>query len=170
MDRSHTVAAHISPGGIPNPPVPDTELDVPGLVDDGHHLIRPHTPTDNAEIERCNRTIGETIDDELAALQASARETMIGFADAERVIDGVIEHDNHHRLHSRLNYLRPVDYYRGDPVPLLAERRRKLQTARDLRKQENIRLRQKLLPHPVEDSARRAAEIILNSDRRLVSL
>ncbi|RIK63256.1 MAG: hypothetical protein DCC65_16170, partial [Planctomycetota bacterium] len=31
-------------------------------MDVGHHLIRPHTPTDNAEIERCNRTIGERID------------------------------------------------------------------------------------------------------------
>lgn len=123
----------------------------------GHHLIRPHTPTDNAEIERCNRTIGEKIDDELAALENA------DFADAERVIDGVIDHYNHHRLHSSLNYLRPVDYYRGDPEPLLAERRRKLQTARELRKQENIKLRQKLLPY-------KAHETILNSERRVVSL
>jgi len=123
----------------------------------GHHLIRPHTPTDNAEIERCNRTIGEKIDDELAMLENA------DFAAAERVIDGVIDHYNHHRLHSSLNYLRPVDYYRGDPEPLLAERRRKLQTARQLRKQENINLRQRLLPYP-------AAETILNSNRRVVSL
>ena len=31
-------------------------------------------------------------------------------------------------------------------VALLAERRRKLQTARELRKQENIKLRQRLIP------------------------
>jgi len=123
----------------------------------GHHLIRPHTPTDNAEIERCNRTIGEKIDDELAMLENA------DFAAAERVIDGVIDHYNHRRLHSSLNYLRPVDYYRGDPEPLLAERRRKLQTARQLRKQENIKLHQRLLPYP-------AAETILNSIRRVVSL
>lgn len=130
----------------------------------GHHLIRPHTPTDNAEIERCNRTIGEKIDDQLAALQESARgDAAIGFAAAEDVIDGVIDHYNHHRLHSSLNFLRPVDYYRGNPEPLLAERRRKLQTARELRKQENIKLRQKRLPYP-------AQEIILNSERRFVSL
>lgn len=123
----------------------------------GHHLIRPHTPTDNAEIERCNRTLGERIDDQLAALDDA------DCAAAEMVIDGVIDHYNHRRLHSSLNFLRPVDYYRGDPEPLLAERRRKLKTARELRKQENLKLRQRPLPYP-------AAETILNSERRLVSL
>ena len=65
-----------------------------------------------------------------------------------RVIDGIIDHYNHCRLHSALNYLRPVDYYRGNPEVLPAERRRKLQLARSLRKQENIKLRQGLLPYP----------------------
>ncbi len=50
------------------------------------------------------------------------------------------------RLHSALSFLRPADYYRGDPESLLAERRRKLQAARELRKQENIKLRQRLIP------------------------
>ncbi len=50
------------------------------------------------------------------------------------------------RLHSALSFLRPMDYYRGDPETLPAERRRKLQTARALRKQETIKLRQRLLP------------------------
>lgn len=126
-------------------------------MDVGHHLIRPHTPTDNAEIERCNRTIGERIDDQLAALEDA------DFAAAEQVIDGVIDHYNHCRLHSSLNFLRPVDYYRENPEALLAERRRKLITARELRKQENLKLRQRLLTYP-------AAETILNSERRLVSL
>lgn len=126
-------------------------------MDVGHHLIRPHTPTDNAEIERCNRTIGERIDDRLAALENA------DFTAAGQVIDGVIDHYNHHRLHSSLNFLRPVDYYRGNPEALLAERRRKLTTARELRKQENLKLRQRLLPYPVR-------ETILNSERQLVSL
>lgn len=33
------------------------------------------------------------------------------------------------RLHSALNYLRPVDYYTGDPKALLTERKRKLKAA-----------------------------------------
>ena len=127
----------------------------------GHDLIRPHTPTDNAEIERCNRTIGGPIDDQLAALEDAGER--VDFAAAQAVIDGVIDHYNHVRLHSSLNFLRPLDYYHGNPEALLAERRRKLITARDLRKQENLRIRQRLLPYP-------AAETILNSARRLVSL
>ena len=36
---------------------------------------------------------------------------------------------NNRRPHSALQYLRRVDYYRGDPAPRLAERRQKLQHA-----------------------------------------
>lgn len=101
-----------------------------------HTKIRPHTPTDNAEIERYHRTIGERIDSE--ALQ--------NLTDAKGEISRVIESYNNTRLHSALSFLRPVDYYRGDPEALLAHRRRKLITARQLRKQENIKLRQRILP------------------------
>jgi hypothetical protein len=40
----------------------------------------------------------------------------------------------------------PVDYFRGNPRALLAERRRKLQAARGHRKQENLKLRQRIIP------------------------
>ena len=70
---------------------------------------------------------------------------------AATVIAGIIDHYNHRRLHSSLSYLRPVDYYRGDPTTLLAERRRRLQEARELRKQENLKLRQRLIPWRQEE-------------------
>ncbi len=101
-----------------------------------HTKIRPHTPTDNAEIERYHRTIGERID----------QENLEDFTEAKAVIADIIDAYNHVRLHSALSFLRPVDYYRGNPDALLAERRRKLQAARELRKQENIKLRQRLIP------------------------
>ncbi|MFQ5344176.1 MAG: DDE-type integrase/transposase/recombinase [Anaerolineae bacterium] len=101
-----------------------------------HKKIRPHTPTDNAEIERYHRTIGEQID----------QYDLENATHAKAVIAQVIDNYNHVRLHSSLSFLRPVDYYRGDPEALLAQRRRKLRTARELRKQENIKLRQRLLP------------------------
>ena len=101
-----------------------------------HTKIRPHTPTDNAEIERYHRTIGERIDEE----------NLEDVTQAKGIIGGIIDTYNHVRLHSALSFLRPVDYYRGDPEALLAERRRKLQAARELRKQENIKLRQRLIP------------------------
>ena len=102
----------------------------------GHTLIRPHTPTDNAFVERYHRTIGAQLDEHELADDVQAR----------AVIGGIIAHYNAIRLHSSLNFLRPVDFYRGDPATLLAERRRKLQTARALRKQENLKLRQRRLP------------------------
>jgi transposase InsO family protein len=101
-----------------------------------HTKIRPHTPTDNAEIERYHRTIGERIDEE----------ELKDVTQAKAVIGEIIAAYNQVRLHSALSFLRPVDYYRGDPETLLAERRRKLQAARELRKQENIKLRQRLIP------------------------
>jgi putative transposase len=103
-----------------------------------HKKIRPHTPTDNAEIERYHRTIGEKI----------VEYDLPDFIEAQQVIDDIIDKYNHHRLHAALSYLRPVDYYRGDPEVLLARRRRKLQQARELRKQENIKLRQHMIPWP----------------------
>jgi putative transposase len=102
----------------------------------GRTLIRPHTPTDNGIIERFNRTFGE-------AFENHDPEDL---HEAKRVIAGIIDHYNHERLHASLSYLRPIDVYRGDPEALLAERRRKLTTARALRKQENLKLRQRLLP------------------------
>ncbi len=101
-----------------------------------HTKIRPHTPTDNAEIERYHRTIGERIDEE----------NLEDLTQAKAAIAAIIGAYNNVRLHSALSFLRPVDYYRGNPETLLAERRRKLQAARELRKQENIKLRQRLIP------------------------
>jgi transposase InsO family protein len=118
-----------------------------------HTKIRPRTPTDNAEIERYHRTIGERLSEyELAEV-----------TEARAVIARILDHYNHDRLHAALNYLRPVDYYRGDPAALLAERRRKLQVARELRKQENLKLRQRHLPWPEERivSYRTAASVSL---------
>jgi transposase InsO family protein len=105
-----------------------------------HVKIRPHTPTDNAEIERCQRTIGEKLDEYDLEDAAYARQ----------VVRDVIEQYNQVRYHSALSFLRPVDYYRGDPETLLAERRRKLTTAREFRKQENLKLRQRRLPFAEE--------------------
>jgi hypothetical protein len=39
------------------------------------------------------------------------------------------------QAHSALKYLRPMDYYRGDPAGMLAEREQKLAQALDARRQ-----------------------------------
>jgi putative transposase len=53
---------------------------------------------------------------------------------------------NTERLHSSLGYLRPLDYYRGDPKSLHEARRRKLTAARHHRRERNLKLRQPTLP------------------------
>jgi len=65
---------------------------------------------------------------------------------AKTVVGGLIDAYNNVRLQLALSFLRSVDYYRGDPKALPVERRRGLQTARKLRKQNNIKLRQHLIP------------------------
>ena len=57
----------------------------------------------------------------------------------------IISAYNNVRLHSALSYVWPVDYYEGDPEALLAARHRKSQTARELWKQDNIKLQQRLM-------------------------
>jgi len=48
-----------------------------------------------------------------------------------------ISYYNEERLHSALKYLRPVDYYRGNPEALRAERKRKLREAAARRREVN---------------------------------
>jgi transposase InsO family protein len=114
----------------------------------GHTLIRPHTPTDNGLIERYHRTIGEKIEEH----------ELEDFTSAKAVIAEIIEHYNQVRLHSSLNFLRPVDYYRGDPETLLARRRRTLRE--ELRKQENLKLRQRLIPWTPEEHSYSKRQVV----------
>ena len=73
------------------------------------------------------------------------------------MIDRIIRWYNEKRLHSALGFLRPVDYYRGDPKALHEQRRRKLAQARHRRKEKNLGLRQPTLPleHPSGPAGRR---------------
>jgi hypothetical protein len=48
-----------------------------------------------------------------------------------------VRYYNEERLHSALEYLRPIDYYRGNPQALLAERKTKLREAAARRKEVN---------------------------------
>jgi len=72
----------------------------------------------------------QTLDEWLGALEAG------DYAETSAAIDRIIDHYGHGRPHSSLSFLRLVDYYRGSPEALLAERRRKLHAAGELRKQE----------------------------------
>ena len=93
------------------------------------HRSRPHCPEDNAIIERGIRTLKEL-----------AGAAFDGDGEAEFEIGSAVDFYNCERPHSALYYLRPVDYYRGDPAPLLAERKRRLGRARRERRRLNLTL------------------------------
>ena len=110
-----------------------------GVLDEhalGHQRIKPHCPEENGIIERSNRTLREALDDEEVTDLLQARD----------VIARIVRWYNAERLHSALGYLRPIDYYRGDPVGLHEQRRRKMAEARHRRREKNLKLRQPTLP------------------------
>ena len=107
-------------------------LDEHGL---SHRRIKPHCPEENGIIERAHRTFNEALDSV----------EMTDYLQAERVIDKMIRWYNEERLHSALGFLRPLDYYYGDPKALREKRRRKLVHARHRRKEANLRIRQRTL-------------------------
>lgn len=93
-----------------------------------HERIRPHCPEENGKVERLNRTLGERIEDYDLESEAHAHE----------VVEEVIKKYNEEHLHSALNYLTPLDYYRGDPTRLIAERRENIKKAREHRREKNM--------------------------------
>jgi len=101
-----------------------------------HNRIKPHCPEENGIMERCNRTFREALDGEELTDLYQAREVM------KKIIDWY----NQERLHRALGYLKPIDYYRGNPEQLHQQRREKLATARHQRRETNLQLRQRTLP------------------------
>jgi hypothetical protein len=117
-----------------------------GAVLDEHELshrrIKPHCPEENGLMERANRTIGEALEGE----------ELTDYLQASRVICRLIRWYNEQRLNSALGFLRPVDYYRGDPEAKYAVRRQKLAEARHRRREKNLQLRQPTLPFTTEET------------------
>ena len=101
-----------------------------------HNRIKPHCPEENGVVERSNRTLREALEGEELTDLLQARD----------VIARIIEWYNTERLHSALGYLRPMDYYRGEPAAMHDARRRKMAQARHRRREKNLKLRQPTLP------------------------
>ncbi|MEN6448958.1 MAG: IS3 family transposase [Thermoguttaceae bacterium] len=113
-------------------------LDEHGLT---HRRIKPHCPEENGLMERANRTLGEAL----------SAEELTDYLQAVKALDRTVRWYNEERLHSALGFLRPVDYYRGKPAELYAQRREKLAAARHRRRERNLRLRQPTLPLTSEE-------------------
>lgn len=80
---------------------------------------RPYHPQSNGLDERLHRTLREE-----APLDPRAT-----LYEVQQLVEEFRVYYNERRPHSALRYLRPVDYYRGDPEARLAEREAKLSQA-----------------------------------------
>ena len=92
-----------------------------------HIRIRTYHPESNGVLERFHRSTREELGDELLGTLGRARE----------LIGRWVRHYNEQRLHAGIEYLPPVEYYRGDPQARLTERREKLERARKRRERIN---------------------------------
>lgn len=94
-----------------------------------HHLIHPHCPNENAEIERYHRTIRELVDPDEAKC----------FEDLEAIIKEKIHYYNYERYHSSIGYITPYAKYTGKAEKIFSERQKKLRKAKKRRIKENYR-------------------------------
>ena len=79
-------------------------------------------------MERSNRTLREALEETEFTNRQQAEETLAK----------IIGWYNGQRLHRALGYLRPVDYYRGQPAELHEARRQKLAQARHRRREKKL--------------------------------
>lgn len=102
-----------------------------------HVRTSPYYPQSNGKIERWHGTIKR---------ECIRPGTPLSLEDARRIVAKYIEYYNTERLHSALGYVTPRDKLEGRDKEIFAARDRKLEAARELRKQRRENLDTNGLP------------------------
>src|SRR5262249_41179730 len=105
-----------------------------------HVRTSPYYPQSNGKLERFHRTIkGDCI----------RVQSPLSLEDARRIVADYVEHYNTVRLHSAIGYITPLAKLEGRERAIFDERDRKLEAARERRKQQRQAKRQATLAgHP----------------------
>ena len=91
-----------------------------------HVRTSPYYPQSNGKIERWHGTLKQ---------ECIRPGTPLSLEEARRLIVGYVEHYNTHRLHGAIGYVTPKDKLEGREKEIFASRDRKLEAAREARKQ-----------------------------------
>ena len=90
-----------------------------------HVRTSPFYPPSNGKLERWHKSLKS---------EAIRPKTPVSLEDAQRVVGSYVTHYNTVRLHSAIGYLTPTDKLEGRAALIGAERDRKLEAAREARK------------------------------------
>lgn len=91
-----------------------------------HVRTSPYYPQSNGKLERWNRTL------KTEAIRVTQPRDL---DEARRIVAKFVEHYNAKRLHSGIGYVAPLDKLAGRDAAIWAERDKKLESARELRRQ-----------------------------------
>ena len=91
-----------------------------------HVRTSPYYPQSNGKIERWHKTLKS---------RCLRPGTPLSLEDAKRLVGGFVEYYNTVRLHSAIRYITPKDKLEGSEKAIFQERDKKLEVARERRKQ-----------------------------------
>jgi transposase InsO family protein len=91
-----------------------------------HVRCSPYYPQSNGKIERYHRSVKS---------ECIRKKTPLSLTEAWRIVGSYVEQYNTVRLHSSIGYVTPKDKLEGREKQIFSERDRKLEAARELRKQ-----------------------------------
>jgi transposase InsO family protein len=96
-----------------------------------HVKTSPFYPQSNGKIERWHQSLKR---------ECLRPGVPLSLEDARRLVEGYIDYYNRVRLHSAIGYVTPQDKLEGRDREIFAERDRKLEAARELRRQRRQQL------------------------------
>ena len=102
-----------------------------------HVRTSPFYPQSNGKLERFHKTI---------KTECIRPGVPLSLDDARRIVEKYIEHYNTVRLHSAIGYVAPADKLNGRDLEIFKERDRKLEEARELRKQKRQQVYSEIRP------------------------